>query len=65
MVAEGLWGESKGQRERHDQSRPGETPLDRASTTLAAAAATGEQAERACLDTPATARATGAVLEAP
>ncbi len=24
MVAEGLWGESKG------QSRPGETPLDRA-----------------------------------
>ena len=31
MVAEGLWGESRGQRERHDQSRPGETPLDRAS----------------------------------
>ncbi len=28
MVAEGLWGESKGQRERHDQRRPGETTLE-------------------------------------
>ncbi len=32
MVAEGLWGESKGQREREARpDRPGETPLDRAS----------------------------------
>ncbi len=28
MVAEGLWGESKEQRERYDQRRPGETPLE-------------------------------------
>ncbi len=29
MVAEGLWGESNGQRERHDQRRLGKTPLER------------------------------------